>query len=308
MINISNGVGVVTILMPFVNGVGYLREAIASVVAQTSDSWRLIVWDNHRQTEMEDELDLLFSEFSDSRISRFRQIAPLEMAQNWNGALALADSEFAMLLHSDDTLEPSFVESMLAIGQFHTEASAFFCGTHIIGPNGAPFFSVPDLMKRVLMPSRATWFTLKGHSGIASLIRGNFICAPTLMYRIADTRDRKFEERWKFLLDLAFTVDMLFDGKVIVGYPHKKLYNYRRHTSNATVHYAQSMLRFEEEVQFYNEVASLSQERLWFKAASVAKSKSIVKLNLLFCAAIDALHGQWANARRSVMFYLFQTH
>ena len=65
-------------------------------------------------------------------------------------------------------------------------------------------------------------------------------------------------------------------------------YAYRRHAHNATVGHTDSLLRFKEEAALYDHLSRAAAIRRWTRAGRIAARKSIIKLNLLYCAVTDS--------------------
>lgn len=274
---------VVTISIPFYSDLDLLRLAVESVVAQSSPYWRLIVCDDH--DEVSGVQDLCDS-FGDSRVKCFRNKKNLGMARNWNRCLDVADTDLVALLHADDELLPNYVDYMSTAAREFPKAVALYCRTRIINRLGRRRFSIPDAAKSMLQPNGSEPTTLSGEQSVAALLRGNFIMCPTLCYRKSILRARRFKTEWQFVQDLELTTRLLMEGETIVGLP-EKLYAYRRHKDNATAKYTKNLLRFEEEFEFYEKLASQLREVAWNRAAEIAQHAKIIKLHMAFQTVRD---------------------
>jgi len=118
-------------------------------------------------------------------------------------------------------------------------------------------------------------------------------------YRRSVLGTRRFNERWRMVLDLEFFTRLLLDGDRIVGLP-VEAFAYRRHSENATVAYTENLDRFREESRLLDELGHAAAARGWDEAARIARRKTIVKLNLLYCGGIDLArlrpHQAWRKA------------
>jgi hypothetical protein len=71
---------------------------------------------------------------------------------------------------------------------------------------------------------------------------------------------------------------------------------------NATAEYTKSLLRFEEESRLYDALAHAAHNRGWEQAARLARRKSVIKLNLLYCSAADLLRLRLQEAWQKLVF------
>ena len=266
-----------TVAIPFYKGLGYLRQAIESVLRQTSPGWRLIVCDDGPEPGTAE----LVNSFGDPRIRYLKNERNLGMAGNWNRCLAAADTDLVNLLHNDDELLPNYVAEMLAAGREYPDAAAFFCRARVIDAAGRETFSLVDYVKRFLQPSAAGPLDLGGPSAIKALMHGDFIMCPTVCYRKSRLPAERFRADWRQVLDLDFFTRILLAGGTMVGLP-AVAYAYRRHEENATAQQPEPLLRFEEESRIHDQIAAIARERGWPAVARVAAGKRVIKLHLLF--------------------------
>lgn len=92
----------VTVGIPTFNRAAWLREAIESVLAQSFRDFRLIVSDNASDDDTPD----VVRSFSDKRIDYLRSEYNVGSLGNINRLVALADTEYLLLLPDDDILYP----------------------------------------------------------------------------------------------------------------------------------------------------------------------------------------------------------
>jgi glycosyltransferase involved in cell wall biosynthesis len=283
----------ITIAIPFYTGQAYLREAIESVLAQDSARWLLIVVDDHGP---EHGTRALVESYGDARISYQRNEHNLGMAGNWNRCIENARSPLVTLLHSDDRLLPGYVRQMTEAHERHPDAVIVHSRARIIDDEGRPKFSLADSVKRLTRPRPTSgWYVTAGEDGARRLMLGNFVMCPTCCYRVDRLPAAPFEPRWKMVLDLDLLIRLVFQGNAIVG-TVETLYEYRRHAMNATERYTESLLRFEEEVALYDEVAAEANSYGWRRAGRVARAKRIIKLNLVYRTGADLVGGRWQAA------------
>ena len=112
----------ITFAIPYYSNLGYLREAIDSVLAQTISNWEMIVVDDAGPEPAAD----LVAALNDPRINYVRNDVNLGLAGNWNECLRHVTTPYVTLLHSDDRLFPRYTEAVLAAADNHPDAAAVF--------------------------------------------------------------------------------------------------------------------------------------------------------------------------------------
>jgi glycosyltransferase involved in cell wall biosynthesis len=289
------------IAIPFYRNVAYLRTAIQSVTEQSSEAWKLWVFDDSGGNETEAAVRETVEAFDDPRVHYHRNDDTLGMVSNWNRCLDRADTDLVTLLHGDDRLLPEYVSLMQRMARSHSEAVAFYCGAEIIGASGGRVFSLADAVKGFFEPASRDHTILCGATGATALMRGNFIMCPTLCFRHQRLGTRRFDSRWEQVQDLDLTVRLLMEGETLVGSP-ELAYAYRRHPESATTVQSQNRLRFEEEFRLFDEVARAAKDLGWDETARVASRKRIVKLHLLYRALRDLLHLRPASAAATLRY------
>ena len=265
------------IAIPFYEGLPYLQSAIESVLGQETNAWRLLVCDDGERDQGAGEL---VRSYNDDRLTYLRNATRLGIVGNWNHCLDVAQGDLVTLLHGDDRLLPGYAHLALGLAERNPEAVAFFCAAAIIGDKGEPRFSFADAAKRLFVPPGEE-IALRGESGVARLMAGNFIMCPTLSFRRSVLGDRRFDGHWRQVQDLELTTRLLMDGDTLAG-SQRVAYAYRRHGASATARQSESLLRFDEEFELFALVAERCRARGWERAATVSRRAWIVKLHLLY--------------------------
>ena len=286
-----------TFAIPYYKGLNYLEKAIQSVLEQSIPDWLLLISNDGGPDPV---LEALVKRVNDSRITLVHNAHNLGMAGNWNACLNRAETPLVTLLHADDRLLPNYAAATYKAAADHPQATLFYCQTTIINQHDEHQFSLPDVVKRFIQPTPTGPYTsLKGEAALTRLLRGNFIFCPSVCYRKESLDGLRFSGQWKFVLDLDFTTHLLLNGHTFVGI-NEKAYAYRRHSTNATVEYTTNLVRFTEEIALFDKLASRCREKGWRRAEGVARSKIIIRLNLVYCAVSDALSGQFADAAQKL--------
>jgi glycosyltransferase involved in cell wall biosynthesis len=275
----------ITFAIPFYNNTIYLRRAIDSVVSQTVDAWRCLVIDDAGPDPEARELVL---SYNDPRISYLRAESNGGLAINWNRCLDQATTDLVTLLHADDELLTNYLERMIKLTEDDPLATGYFCEAEIIDQNSEIRFSFPDYVKIWIRPKSDSPLKVSGDSGLSSILKGNYIMCPTIVYRKSQLQALRFSPRWKMVLDLDMYINIISRGGHLLG-AKDILYRYRRHEANQTAQLTASNIRFHEEIQIYDETIGLADNMGWNQSAGVARKKRIIKLNLIYQILVTAL-------------------
>jgi hypothetical protein len=123
----------VSICLPNLNTLPFLRERVETILDQTYTNWELVVSDNYS----EDGAWALFEELArtDNRVSIAQ--APREgMYTNWNGCIQRARGELVYIATSDDTMPHDCLEKLVAALDAHPDCDVAHCRLRPIDENG----------------------------------------------------------------------------------------------------------------------------------------------------------------------------
>ena len=286
-----------TFAIPFYSGRHFLSLAIESVLRQEDPNWELVICDDSPRDE---GVIGLIDQFDDPRIRYHKNTTTLGLAENWNRCLAEAKTELVTILHADDMLLKNYCGLMRDAARKYSDAVGLFCDATIINDRGKKIASVPDLVKRFLRPRSRGPLCLTGPLSLATLLHGNFIMCPTMCYRVGLLRDRRFDRRWQFVVDLDLFTRLLMEEETLVGLPDTA-YSYRRHNASATAMQTQNVNRFTEEIALYNQLAEIGRIRGWPEVTATAQRKRIIWMNLLYCIGRDAASLRFGDAKRKAL-------
>jgi GT2 family glycosyltransferase len=275
-----------TLAVPYYSGFALFEQTLRSLAAQRGADCRLLVVDDSPLGLGEAERRRVESAAGGVPLRVLRNAENLGMARSWNRCLDDADTDLVTIVHADDLLAPDYAAEMVALaGRF--AVPAVFSGARVIDAGGRDLLSVPDLVKRALIPRHQDTLALQGDWALASLLRGNYIFCPSLCYRRSRLGTVRFDPDYRFVLDMDLTVRLLLAGETLVGVPARALYHYRRHADNATERLTAELTRFQEESAFYRQVADRAEALGLRRAARTARGQRIIQLNLAFCIARD---------------------
>ncbi|MCP5195804.1 MAG: glycosyltransferase [Gammaproteobacteria bacterium] len=123
-----------TIVLTSYNYAHFIAKAVQSIVSQTSQNWRLLIFDNQ---STDNTLEVLEPFLKDSRIQLTIREKNIGAKNNLILGLKSVETEFVSILQADDYLENTFVE--VAINQLRQHPKApfvFFNWRHLINDTG----------------------------------------------------------------------------------------------------------------------------------------------------------------------------
>ena len=122
----------ITIAIPTFDRLEYLKEAVASALAQTYRNVEVLIGDDGPTREVGDWVKAMMA--VDSRIRYQHNEQNLGLAGNWNALADAARGEFIVMIGDDDRLLPNFVEQLLGLIESGTNVA--FANHFLINGNG----------------------------------------------------------------------------------------------------------------------------------------------------------------------------
>ena len=292
----------VGIVVPFFESQEYLFSLIESVIKQDNDSWIMLIVDDSGGLTA---LDLPTSIALDERIEMIVNSENKGIGHSWNlgiDQMVLRNNpEILCVIHADDELEPNYVSSILSAHAKYPEAYAIHTNVKIIGKSGSVRFSFPDFVKTRIRPkAHENVLISEGDTGLAQVLRGDFVFCPTLSFKSLQCELPLFDANWRMVIDLNLLATALLSGKRIVGIS-EPVYRYRRHGGNLTAKLNASTERFTDEIKFYKQIAFLCDQSGFTESTRVARRMLIVKLHILYQAAGALLTGNLQLLKKLVI-------
>jgi glycosyltransferase involved in cell wall biosynthesis len=215
----------VTVGIPTFNRSAWLRDTIESVLAQTFTSFRLVVSDN----ASEDDTPDVVRSIGDERIDYVRAETNVGRIGNFNRLIALADTEYLVLLPDDDVLYPGHLEAAVdALERFDSVGLAHSA------------FDLIDAQSRVIrrvdpLETRSPVTVETRDQALERLMASAWpICFSSVVYRTKAIVEagglREEDEPWG---DLQMWMRIALDWDF--GYIAKPLAGFRDHAESATV-------------------------------------------------------------------------
>jgi glycosyltransferase involved in cell wall biosynthesis len=122
----------VSIITPTYNRPEYLKQAIASALAQTYEYFELIICDNHSTENPQ----AIIETFNDPRIRFFRHDRNIGMIKNILYGFQKAQGKYIAFLLDDDLWEPEFLAKLVPPLEANDHLALTFCDHSIINAAG----------------------------------------------------------------------------------------------------------------------------------------------------------------------------
>lgn len=201
----------------------YLKDCIQSILDQRLPDFELIVLNDCSPEPIED----IVSRFNDTRIRYFKNkknSGGLNLVNNWNKCLSLAQGEYIVIMGDDDLLEPNYLEEFSNLMQSYPHLEVYHCRSRIINDDGETIMLTPSC------PSYESVYDSIWHR--LQQLRSNYIS--DYMYRTFSLKERG----GFYFLPLAWGSDDItaFIASADKGIAHsnKPVFNYRSNRLSIT--------------------------------------------------------------------------
>jgi glycosyltransferase involved in cell wall biosynthesis len=265
------------ILIPFWGEPELLHATVESVRSQDDPRWTLTVVDDcYPDLSVQEH----FTRERDPRVRYLRNESNLGIAGNFQRCLDLASGEAVMFLGSDDLLEPGFVSRTHALLEEFPQADIFQPGVRVIDAEGRTTLPLGDRVKRWLTPRASGPVVHSGESLAASLLRGNWLYWPSLVFRTDRVQRHAFRQDLPIILDLALVLDMVTSGSALVLDP-VVTFAYRRHATSLSGEALRDGTRFAQDRRYFAEAAEQMRRVGWARARRAAQRRWTSRLHAL---------------------------
>lgn len=188
----------VSVIMPSYNHEKFISEAIESVLNQTYRDIELIIIDDASKDKSK-EIIKAYKE-KDSRIRAIFHNENKGIARTMNEAIEKASRKFLALFSSDDVWVKDKLKKQIKILQKNENCIVWSEGIIIdtrSNPTGELFTQRYGDYKRK-----------KSGSIFEELLKGNYICGQSVIFKRENIKNIKFDEKLKYLNDYKFMVDL----------------------------------------------------------------------------------------------------
>jgi glycosyltransferase involved in cell wall biosynthesis len=267
----------IEIFVPFWGDPDLLFATVDSVRAQTDGDWAMVVVDDCYPDPSVSER---FAAETDPRIRYLRNETNLGITDNYARCLQLASAELMMFLGCDDLLDPDFVAHVRAAHAAFPDAAVIQVGVRVIDERGTVIDPLGDKVKRAVRPRTADRTELGGEELAVSLLRGNWLYWPSIVFRTERVQQYPFREGLPIIQDLALVIDMVAAGETLVLDP-TECFSYRRHTESASSASLLHGRRLPDERRYYTEAAAQMEAHGWRRASRTARLRWTSRLHAL---------------------------
>jgi glycosyltransferase involved in cell wall biosynthesis len=270
----------VDVLLPYYGDVAMMKQAVESILGQTSPDWTLTVIDDGYPDE---SIPGYFGALADqdSRITYLRNEQNLGANGNYRKALTFVRHELAVVMGADDVMLKNYIETVVAAHEQFPSAQIIQPGVEVIDEHNQHATGLVDKMKRVYAPrvqGRTGRRLLSGEPLAVSLIRGNWLYFPSVCWRSDALVAMSFREGLNVVQDLALALDLIKAGGCLVV-DNTVCFQYRRHRQSDSSWRALEGTRFIEEREFFTGMAEEFDAIGWRRAARTARLHLSSRLN-----------------------------
>ncbi|MCG2796493.1 MAG: glycosyltransferase, partial [Actinomycetia bacterium] len=176
----------------------YIVEAIESVLDQGFKDLELIIIDDH-STDSSGEIITSYAE-KDSRIRIVFHDENVGISRTMNEAISMAEGTFIAFTASDDVWVEGKLEKQMDITGEDEQVVVWSEGTVIDAESDPIGISFTDLYK-----ARRT---KKSGDLFSSLVKGNFLCGPSILIKKSSLGYISYDEDMKYLADYLVFLDL----------------------------------------------------------------------------------------------------
>ena len=204
----------IDILVPFRNSELYIENTIRSIFRQTYSDWRIVFVDDNSN---DGSVEIIQKLLPASAYEIIRNETQLGVARALNIGLQHCTAPFICRIDSDDVMHRERLEYQLE--QFHgdTSLSVISSGFKYVDHNGnnLPTRNLPDIF---------------GDSVVRSLIQGNPICHPSVMFKVSG------DNIFSYAIDAQEDYLSWLENRNIFNWKvdNKKLIKWRLHPLNSS--------------------------------------------------------------------------
>lgn len=148
----------------------FLREAVGSIVLQSSRDWELVIVDDCSPEPIREIVEA----FHDPRICYVRNpenIGANDLVRQWNHCLTFASGDFVVLASDDDIYKPTFLEKCMYLAEKYPQVDLIHSSVEQIDENGVHLWGdtiLPEFTSRYEYLN--TWLR-----GVSFTCIGNFV-------------------------------------------------------------------------------------------------------------------------------------
>lgn len=267
----------IDIMMPFYGRPDHFRAAVESVLAQTSDAWRLVIVDD---VYPDPEPGRWAASLGNPRVVYVRNESNLGVSGNFQKCVELAEADHLVLMGCDDLMHENYVARMTELIDRHPDADLIQPGVVTIDESGRPSNPLADRVKRLYRLRGDGGRLYRGEKLATSLIRADWAYFPSLCWRTEQLRGRRFRDDLRITQDLTMILAIVADGGSMVV-DDEVCFTYRRHSGSVSAEAGPDGSKFLEERALFSATAATMDALGWRTAARAARAHLTSRLHAL---------------------------
>lgn len=259
----------IDILMPYWGRFDLAKQTVDSVLAQTSNSWNLIIADD---CYYDNSLKEYCKSLNNPKIKYIKHKKNIGVTNNFNYCLNQAKSQFCVIVGCDDRFLPNFIETALKNIE---DADLYQPNVEVINAEGKKYLPLVDLVKKILRPKKSKLYS--GEQLATSLCHGNWLYFPSVVWKTETVKKYKFDQQYKIAEDLALELNMIIDGARLF-LDNTTTFQYRRFNESLSSK-EKTGIRFIEEEKLYTKFAIKFRQSGWYEAERAAKLRITARIH-----------------------------
>jgi glycosyltransferase involved in cell wall biosynthesis len=263
------------IALPFYGDVAFMKQTVQSILNQSDQNWRLVVVDDGYP---DDSIPGWFQSLGDYRIEYQRNTKNLGANGNFQKCLGLLSAEYCLVMGADDLLEPDFVSRINQVLDLNPGIAMIHPGVKVIDENNFEISTRSDQIKRSIRQAQAESKILKGEPLAASLMKGNWMYFPSIVWKTRAVQKIGFRPGFHVCQDLGLAMDLIMQGGEM-ALIEDEIFRYRRHQESDSSVKAINGERFKDEKHFFKVMAEDLNRIGWKSAARAARLHSTSRLH-----------------------------
>lgn len=218
----------VTICIPTDHRLPFLKEAVASALAQTYSEIEVLISQDPRETGPDESIRLWCLELAkqNPKVKYQCHSNCLRMAGNWNACAEVAAGDYLVIIGDDDRLLPSFVEKMMGASE---GASVVFANHFFINEKGRVLKKETKYYSQLSYRSRLPPGLVRGPD---ACIWSNGVPMSASLIRTDEVRRLRFKEDLN-TPEIELFLRLAQEGGTFVFVP-EYLAEYRSHADSET--------------------------------------------------------------------------
>jgi len=210
----------ISVILPSYNHEKFISEAINSILNQTFTDFELIIIDNN-STDNSQEI-IRSHQAKDNRIKTLFHKKNEGLSKSLNDGIELSEGKYIAIICTDDLWDRTKLDKQFKIIE-NDENLIVFTEGEIIDSEGN---STNKLFTRFYGASKKK----KNGRIFYELLKGNFICLSSLLFKKENLGDIRFYEKFNLLCDYKFDIDLAIKYKFY--FISEPLTKYRMHGNN----------------------------------------------------------------------------